>query len=97
MINHEQLNQALNYQQEHGGRIGSILVEMKYIDEENFLNFLSLYFDVPQIDLRKIRIDKKTISILPEERVRNDLVIPVKLIQDAHGREVLMLGNGEGR
>ena len=49
----EQLKNALNYQKEHGGKLGDVLIELKYIDESGLIKALSEQLKISFIDLKK--------------------------------------------
>ena len=91
LITEEQLLHALSFQNENGGRIGSVLVTLGYLKEEFLLNFLSLYFDIPQVDLRGLRIEKAALRLVKEEVIREFNVLPIKQIRNTEGKEILML------
>lgn len=61
LINHEQLNNAINYQNNNGGRIGNILVYLKYITEEQLDNFLKRD-DKKRIPIGEILVEKGRIT-----------------------------------
>jgi len=91
LISEEQLHKSLEIQKDQGGRVGSILVDLGYLEEETLLNFLSLYFDIPQIDLRNLRIGDKALGALPLEKVWEHLALPIKLVENLQGEKLLML------
>jgi len=47
LITKQQLNQALERQVVFGGRIGTNIVELRFLEEEEFTNFLSKHFKLP--------------------------------------------------
>jgi len=47
LITRQELNIALERQVTFGGRIGTNLLELRVLDEEGFINFLSRYFKLP--------------------------------------------------
>lgn len=49
LITKDQLHQALERQVQFGGRIGTNLVELRFIAEEDLLQFLSKYFRIPPV------------------------------------------------
>ncbi len=63
----EQLNRALEEQRAGGGRIGSVLVKMGFIDEEILVDFLARQFHVPQVSLTKLTIPKDVLGIIPPD------------------------------
>ena len=51
LITVEQLNNALEEQAKNGGRLGTTLINMGVINEEQLINFLSKQYDAPAINL----------------------------------------------
>ncbi len=78
LITSDQLQQALEAQKKDGGRLGSTLVELGYLDGDRLLNFLSLQYGVPPVDLSKVQIDPAIIKLLPGDVVEKYQVVPVK-------------------
>ncbi|MCG3115233.1 MAG: type IV-A pilus assembly ATPase PilB [Candidatus Manganitrophus sp. SA1] len=78
LINDEQLQKALLVQKKEGGRLGSILVRLGFIDEAKLLKFLSQQYGVPAADLTKIEIDPTVVKLVPAEVVKKYLVVPIK-------------------
>ena len=76
-VTEEQLNQALAAQQSQGGRVGSHLVKMGFIDDEELVEFLSQRYGVPAINLSEIEVDDSIISIIPAEVARKYTILPV--------------------
>jgi len=91
LITTAQLLEALDIQDKSGGRIGSLLVKLGYITEENLLHFLSLFYDVPQIDLRHTVIDPQALQLMSGSLVRNCLVLPVKFVERPPDKPVLII------
>ncbi|MDC4204598.1 MAG: type IV-A pilus assembly ATPase PilB [Candidatus Manganitrophus sp.] len=78
LINDEQLQKALLVQKKEGGRLGSILVRLGFMDEAKLLKFLSQQYGVPAADLTKIEIDPTVVKLVPAEVVKKYLVVPIK-------------------
>ena len=70
VITEEQLQNALDQQKESGHRIGRVLVDLGYVDEEKFLTFLSQQLNIPFIDLRRYEFDVNLIHRLRESYAR---------------------------
>jgi type IV pilus assembly protein PilB len=78
LITEEQLQKSLLVQKKEGGRLGSILVRLGFIDEAKLLKFLSQQYGVPAADLTKIEIDPAVVKLVPAEVVKKYLVVPIK-------------------
>ena len=74
-----QLDQALQYQKRNGGRIGSILVKLGYIDAGTIVNLLSRKYNFPAITLSGRHIDEALPKLLPYKVVKEYLAFPINL------------------
>jgi len=86
-ISPAQLEETLKGQVIFGGKLGTNLVEMGYLNEEELAEFLSRKTGVPRVDsdqLMNISPDVK--KILPVETVKKHRVVPVAL----HNRKLLL-------
>ena len=54
-ITPEQLQEALNYQRQHGGRLGANLVKLEFIKDDEITALLSKQYGVPSIALDAVR------------------------------------------
>ncbi|OGW14704.1 MAG: type II secretion system protein GspE [Nitrospirae bacterium GWA2_42_11] len=77
LLNEQQIEKAIALQQKEGGRIGSILVRLGYIEENTLLEFLSKQYGIKSLDLNKVEIDSTIIKLIPTEVVQKYTVIPV--------------------
>jgi type IV pilus assembly protein PilB len=77
IITEGQLKQALSLQRKEGGRLGSNLVKLGYISEEQLVAFLSKQFGVPAINLSEYRIDQSVVKLIPLEMARKYMIMPV--------------------
>jgi len=77
LITKAQLDKALEEQKRTGGLIGSNLIKLGYIKEEDLLHFLSKQFGFPAIDLTKVEITADLLKLVPSEVVQKHKVLPV--------------------
>src|SRR3989449_1399092 len=83
LITDKQLNEALVAIRQSKGatRLGSTLVKMGYIQEENLLHFLSQQYRVPAVDLKMYQhIDPAIIKLVPLELVKKHMVLPLRRV-----------------
>jgi type IV pilus assembly protein PilB len=76
-IDEFQLNSALSYQRHWGGQIGSSLVKLGYIGEDDLLRFLSEQLNLTRIDLSRISISPAVLESVPVEKALEYNIIPV--------------------
>lgn len=75
-----QLEQVLNAQSIYGGRLGTNLVEMGFVEEEELAYVLSEQLGVPYVDPAELRaIPEPLLAILPLEMVQRYRVLPLAL------------------
>lgn len=79
LIDEYQLQSALSFQRNWGGRLGTCLVKLKYIDEDEILTFLAKQFDLERVDLYRVDIATDLLRLVPEAKARQYQVIPVKM------------------
>ena len=80
MISEKQLDEALKAQVIYGGRLGTNLVELGFLDEEALAYFLSEKLEVPYAHPKKLLdIEKKVIDLVPNELVEKYKVLPFEL------------------
>ncbi len=69
-VTQEQLFDALAEQKETGSKLGRILIDRGFIEEDRFLHFLSEQFSVPFYDLKEFNVDPELATLLPETYAR---------------------------
>jgi type IV pilus assembly protein PilB len=82
LITSAQLDQALAEQQELGGKLGEILVNMGALDAQVLADALAAYFGLVVVNLRRDNVDPAVLTLVPEEMARQQLAIPVRLEAD---------------
>lgn len=65
-----QLMECLAEQKKTGLKLGKIIVERGYLDEEKFLHFLSQQFEIPYYNLKDFTLDQDLVAQLPETYAR---------------------------
>lgn len=69
-ITEAQLQEALAEQKKSGLKLGRILVDRNFVEEDRFLVFLSEQLGAPFYDLKAFNFDPKVVSRLPETYAR---------------------------
>ena len=80
LISTPQLVQALEYQKKNGGRLGSCLVKLGFVTDEDVTTFLSRQYGVPSINLSYFEVDPEVIKLVPEETARRYEVVPLSRV-----------------
>jgi len=79
-ITTEQLETALKHQRQHGGRLGSILINLGYVEDDDVSSVLSKQYGVPSINLAYFEIDTSVIKLIPLDVAQKYLVIPLSRV-----------------
>ena len=82
MITQEQLEEALALQKQTGRRIGEILIEKKYITQEDMIEVLEFQLGIPHVSLEKYVIDPEAPKKISESLAKRHALIPIKIEQD---------------
>jgi type IV pilus assembly protein PilB len=80
LITAEQLRQALGEQKGKADKLGSILVRLGSISEEQLIGFLSRQYGIPSITLSNLDVDHETLRLVPAHIAKKYEVLPVKRI-----------------
>jgi type IV pilus assembly protein PilB len=80
IISAEQLDQALKMQREGGGRLGSVLVKLGFLNDEDVTNFLSKQYGVPAINLSYFEIDSQVVKLVPYETAKRYQILPLSRV-----------------
>src|SRR5690349_5394671 len=80
IINPQQLEQALREQKRSGGRLGTVLVKLGFLSDEEVTNFLSRQYGVPAINLQYFELDAAVIKLIPEETARKHHILPLSRV-----------------
>ncbi len=77
LINHEQLQQAVDEQKKGGGRLGFNLTKLGHISEKDLTIFLSKQYGIPTVEIVEGELDSEVVCLIPEDVARKYQVLPV--------------------
>ncbi len=77
LITPQQLQESLQYQKQHGGKIGYNLVKLGFVKDEEITQLLSRQYGVPSINLARFEIDPSVIKLVPAETAQKYQIIPL--------------------
>jgi type IV pilus assembly protein PilB len=80
VITPEQLDQAVKVQKESGARLGSVLVKLGFLSDEDVTNFLSRQYGVPAINLSFFEIDPQVVKLIPYDTARRYQILPLSRV-----------------
>ena len=76
LVSNDQLNRALDEQQQSGERIGEALVKLGMVGEDTLLEFIARQFHCPQVNLSKLNIPKEVAALIPLDIMHKYQAIP---------------------
>ena len=91
IINESQLQQALEYQQMWGQRLGSALVAKGFLSEEMLMRVLGSTLNMPIVDISRIRVAPDVVRLVPEKLAEKYDVVPIALESKGGGRQTLIV------
>jgi type IV pilus assembly protein PilB len=76
-ITPEQLQEALNYQRQHGGKLGFNLIKLGYVKDDEITALLSKQYGVPSIALGSFDVDAAVVKLVPAETAQKYQIVPL--------------------
>ena len=80
LISPQHLREALDYQREHGGRLGFNLVKLGLISDDMITAVLSRQYGIPSVNLELFNIDAAVIGLIPQEVAQKHSVLPLSRV-----------------
>lgn len=77
LITTQHLKEAMSEQRSSGRKVGSILVDLGHVADDDITALLSRQYGVPSIDLSQFDIDLGVTSIIPPETARKYQIVPL--------------------
>jgi hypothetical protein len=90
LISKQDLNRALEYQKEGGGKLGQVLVALNLITEDKLLAALKYHLEIPILDLEEIIVDSEVLKRVPKKLAEKHTLLPVK-ITTSFGKRTLLV------
>jgi type IV pilus assembly protein PilB len=79
-ITTDQLEIALKHQRQNGGRLGSILIHLGFVEDDDITSLLSKKYGVPSINLAFFEIDPSVIKLIPIDVAQKYMVVPLSRV-----------------
>jgi type IV pilus assembly protein PilB len=80
LITPQQLKEALDYQRVNGGRLGSTLVKLCMLSDEEVTAVLSRQYGVPSVNLELFEVDTAAVALVPQETAERYSVLPLSRV-----------------
>src|SRR6201988_4928447 len=83
LITSDQLQQALAHQKANGGRLGTCLMKLGFISDDELTGVLSRQYGVPSINLKYYEVDASVIKLIPQETAVRYQVVTLSRVGSA--------------
>jgi len=80
LISPQNLREALDYQREHGGRLGLNLVKLGLVSDDMITAVLSRQYGIPSVNLDLFNIDHSVLRLIPQEVAQKHSVLPLSRV-----------------
>ncbi len=88
IVTKKDIETALVYLKEHGGKLGQALVAVNAIDEEKLLAALRHHLQIPSVELKNKSLTEEIVKMLPGDVARKFVAIPLKM-DESTGKKTL--------
>lgn len=78
LLTEDELSKAMEQFDKEGGFLGTYLVKLGFLGEEEIAGFLAEHFGVPLVSLFEYRIDDELVAQIPQNLATKHLVFPVE-------------------
>jgi len=90
VISQHQLRDALEDQKRYSGKLGTILLERRFITEKDFFSALTRQLGIPAVDFTRSTIPEAVIKTVPLELAEKHTVFPVAAKHTAQGKVIVL-------
>src|ERR1700752_3826136 len=80
LITSDQLQQALAHQKANGGRLGTCLMKLGFISDDEITGVLSRQYGVPSINLKYYEVDASVIKLIPQDTAVRYQIVPLSRV-----------------
>src|SRR6267142_4007391 len=77
LVKQEELQRELAEQKGTTEKLGSVLVRLKLVNEEQLIGFLSRQYGIPSITLSQLAIDPEVLRLFPHQLAKRYEIIPI--------------------
>src|SRR5688500_15957329 len=80
LISPQNLREALDYQREHGGRLGFNLVKLGLVSDDMITAVLSRQYGIPSVNLDLFNIEPNVLRLIPQEVAQKHYVLQLSCV-----------------
>ncbi|MBI3831918.1 MAG: hypothetical protein HY291_20520 [Planctomycetes bacterium] len=82
LITESQLRTALDTQQQVGGKLGVILLKLRYLPEDTMVSFLGKQLNLPTMQLKDLVVSPKVSALMDVELLEKHQMLPIRRKDD---------------
>ena len=90
LIDQFQLDSALSYHRNMGGRIGNALVKLGYVSVDTVHKFVARQTKFPVVDLSSLTVSPELLGLIPAAKLFKCKAFPVELRRDGKGKSLII-------
>ncbi len=76
-ITSEELEEAIAYQKENGGKLGTVLVNQGFISQELLITVLTTQMGIDFVEIKACKLDEDILKLVPENLVNKYKALPI--------------------
>jgi type IV pilus assembly protein PilB len=80
LITPDQLRKAQEHQKANGGRLGTCLIKLGFISDDEITGVLSRQYGVPSINLKYYEVDASVIKLIPQDTAIRYQIVPLSRV-----------------
>jgi type IV pilus assembly protein PilB len=80
LITPDQLRQALEHQKANGGRLGTCLMKLGFVSDDEITGALSRQYGIPSINLKYYDVDASVIKLIPQDTAVRYQIVPLSRV-----------------
>jgi type IV pilus assembly protein PilB len=82
LINDQQLKTALDTQRELGGKLSTILVKLRFVNEDKLVSFLAKELNLPALSIKELAVSPKVSALMDVEIIEKHMILPISRTED---------------
>ncbi|MGB6067807.1 MAG: type IV-A pilus assembly ATPase PilB [Desulfomonilaceae bacterium] len=83
IIDEEKLESAIDHQRNQGGKVYSALLQLKYLNEDDLVEFLSRQLGLSTVSLDEIDVDPDAVKLITSQKAQKYMAIPYSQVNSS--------------
>ncbi|MGN0436786.1 MAG: GspE/PulE family protein, partial [Wujia sp.] len=76
-ITEEELQEAITYQKENGGKLGNVIMNLGFISQDLLITVLTTQMGIDFIELKACKLDEDILRLVPENLINKYKAVPI--------------------